>query len=348
MALFVEIRDRRDRTVEWRVYTGPPVGPLQIVRRTPDRGARAWVPFLVDLDGDRVLLVEFQEQDEDAVRAQVFDPVFGVVPITWADESSVPVAIAGNYAAVVARRPKRLAVVELATGTERVAVPLSGEQSELGVDLAADGRIVASTRAGLAKARPGEAPRTLPGSNGLTAPRLAGDAVAAVDHDRAVVLGADGSRKVLGPPSGVFTDLAADARGVAWLANGCVRYAALAPPVPAPQADDPCPSTEIGLYYIASSPLRGRHVRVPVRCVTAPTATCRGTVLGKLGRRVVARGRFAVPVGTERDVRMRVARATVRRFRRERFGSLIIDARIPDGRIGVGADGSSELTVKVR
>ena len=62
----------------------------------------------------------------------------------------------------------------------------------------------------------------------------------------------------------------------------------------------------------------------------------------------VARGRFAVPAGAERRVRMRVTHAAAARFRRERFGSLIIDARIPDGRIGAGADGSAELTVKVR
>jgi hypothetical protein len=42
---------------------------------------------------------------------------------------------------------------------------------------------------------------------------------------------------------------------------------------------------------------------------------------------------------------MRIERKTVERFRRKDFGFFIIDARIPNGRIGVGADGSSELGV---
>jgi hypothetical protein len=75
---------------------------------------------------------------------------------------------------------------------------------------------------------------------------------------------------------------------------------------------------------------------------------CVGTVLGKRGRKVVARGRFAIPTGAVRRVRMRVTRAATERFRRRGRGFLIIDARIPDGRIGAGADGSSELSITVR
>jgi hypothetical protein len=89
-------------------------------------------------------------------------------------------------------------------------------------------------------------------------------------------------------------------------------------------------------------------VRVPVHCVAAPEGVCRGTVLGRDGEggpRFVARGRFAVPVGKERKVRMRIERKTVERFRRKDFGFLILDARIPNGRIGAGADGSAELGV---
>jgi hypothetical protein len=35
VGLITEILDRRDRTVEWRVYSGPPSGPLQVVRVSP-------------------------------------------------------------------------------------------------------------------------------------------------------------------------------------------------------------------------------------------------------------------------------------------------------------------------
>jgi hypothetical protein len=42
---------------------------------------------------------------------------------------------------------------------------------------------------------------------------------------------------------------------------------------------------------------------------------------------------------------MRIERKTVERFRRKDFGFFILDARIPNGRIGAGADGSAELGV---
>jgi hypothetical protein len=37
---------------------------------------------------------------------------------------------------------------------------------------------------------------------------------------------------------------------------------------------------------------------------------------------------------------MRVTRGALKEFRREGFGNLVMDARIPHGRIGVGADGT--------
>jgi hypothetical protein len=47
-------------------------------------------------------------------------------------------------------------------------------------------------------------------------------------------------------------------------------------------------------------------------------------------------------------VRLRVNPATVRRFRREGDGSLIIGANVRDGRVGSGCCGDSELTVYAR
>jgi hypothetical protein len=344
VALITEILDRREQTVEWRVYSGPPSGPLQIVRRIPDRAG--WEPALVDVDGDRVLIVESREEGDEAVRAHILDPALGLVPIGWASRAMIPVAIAGGRAAVYAPRPRRVAVVDLATGAEQAAV-LQGRPTD--VDLAADGRVAVSTPRGIAVASPGAPPHTVPGSRDLWGARFAGTGITAFEEPgHPVTVGSDGARTILGPSSRVLTAFAADPQGLAWVANGCVRYAALPVTDSAPQAGDPCPTTEIGLYYIAKSRLRGRTVRVPVRCVTAPTGVCRGTVLGRDGeggRRVVARGRFAVPVGKERKVPMRIERGTVRRFHRKNFGFLLIDARIPDGRIGVGADGSSELTV---
>ena len=333
VAVFVEITDRRDRTVEYQTWSGPPSGPLEIVRRTPE----TWEPVLVDVDAERVLLVEAHELDS-RVRALRFDPAFGFVRIAWAKPSFVPVAIAGDYAAVVATRPRRVAVVDLATGAERTAIRLP--RFPTAVDVAADGRVVVAGRDGLVT------DRSLPDTKGLKSPRFAGDTIVAVDRTgRPVVLLPDGSRQSLEPPTRIFTSLAADASGFAWLANGCVRYAPFAGA--SAQADDPCPSTEIGLYAIADAWLRGRRIRVPVICVTAPSGICRGTVLGRFDGQVVARGRFAVRAGRQRWVRMRVSRAAVNRFRRAGSGFLIIRARVPDGRVGAGADGS-ELSVKVR
>ena len=347
VALIAEIVARRGgATVEWRVYSGPPSGPLQIVRRILER--EGWEPVLVDVDGDRVLIVE---ASEDAARAYILDPAFGLVPIAWANDAVTPVAIAGAHAAVYANRPRRVAIVDLATGAEQAVVPLRREIVPPHVDLSADGRMFVSMPDGIAMAAPGAAVQTVPRSRDLSPASFAGTGIAAFDSSgRPVLVGVDGARTALGPPSRVLTAYAGDAHGFAWVANGCVRHAALPVTAPAPPRHDPCPTTEIGLYLITKSKLRGRTVRVPVRCVTAPTGVCRGTVLGRDGegsRRVVARGRFAVPVGKERKVLMRIERATVKRFRRKNFGFFLIDARIPNGRIGVGGDDSSELGVEL-
>jgi hypothetical protein len=338
VALITEILDRRDQTVEWRVYSGPPSGPLQIVRRIRDR--EGWEPVLVDVDGDRVLIVEARQEEEGAARAYILDPAFGLVPIAWANDAVTPVAIAGGRAAVYADRPRRVAVVDIATGAEQAAVRLAELTERLDVDLAADGRVAVSAGDGISVASPGAAPQTVPGSHDLSRAYFAGAAMTAFDDaGHAVLVGVDRARTALAPPSRVLTAAAGDPQGFAWVANGCIRYAALPVTPSAPQADDPCPTTEIGLYLIANSKLRGR---------TAPAGVCRGTVLGRDGeggRQVVARGRFAVPVGKQRNIPMRIERETVERFRRKNFGFFIIDARIPNGRIGVGADGSSELGV---
>jgi len=345
VALVAELRGRGGRTVEWRVYSGPPSGPLELVRRTPGRGERAWFPYLVDVDGDRVLLVELRDGGSGQVRAKLLGPG-GFASLPWANDEFAPVAIAGEHAAVFARRPRRLAVADLAGGAEQGAVAVSPPDHE-SLDVRADGRLVAQSETGLVATGPGEAPRALPGSRKLTTPLFAGAAVAALDEGRPVLLGDDGSRQALGEPSSVLADFAGDDRGVAWLANGCVRYAALRLPAPAPPAGDPCPATEVGLYAIADSRLRGRRARTPVRCVTAPGDACRGTVLARRGGRLVGRGRFAIPVGTQRWVPIRLTRAEAAYTRRATWTSLVISARVPGGRVGAGR-GYSELTVKAR
>jgi hypothetical protein len=151
--------------------------------------------------------------------------------------------------------------------------------------------------------------------------------------------------RALGGPTRVVDDLAADEQGVAWIANGCVRYAPLAG---APPAADTCPATEIALPLIDSSRLRGRTVRVRVTCVATPAGACRGTLLIKRGLGhngpVLTRGPFTVPAGTTRRVPVRLNRAGLRAARRD--GTFQLGARIPDGRLGVGGGGSAELTIR--
>ena len=110
-------------------------------------------------------------------------------------------------------------------------------------------------------------------------------------------------------------------------------------------SDDPCPSTEIGLYLIDTTRLRGNHVRVRVHCIATPTDACRGTLLLKHHGGVVSRGPFAVPAGARQRVPVTLTRRGVRIARRE--GGFLLDAEIPYGRIGPGRD-ASELNVKSR
>ena len=86
VALIAEIEDARDRTVEWRVYSGPPRGPIAVVRTLPV--SEAWVPSLVDVDGDRALIVESRPEPDGPIRAFLFDSVPGLVPIAWARASA--------------------------------------------------------------------------------------------------------------------------------------------------------------------------------------------------------------------------------------------------------------------
>ena len=188
-------------------------------------------------------------------------------------------------------------------------------------------------------AAPGRAQRIVPAGGRFSAPRFAGAAgIAALRAGRfaserpLLVAPADGAQRRLGDRSTALESLAADERGVAWLANGCVRYAPLdGAPVAAPAA---CPAAEVVLED-AGRPLRGRSLRLVAKCVTAPPGGCRGTALLRDGR-VLARGRFRVPSGTRRSIDVRFTRRGIRRVRRaQRFGGafLELDARMRDGRL---------------
>jgi hypothetical protein len=348
VALIAEVESAQGDTVEWRVYSGPPRGPIRVVRALPIR--EAWVPALVDVDGDRALIVETRPESDGPIRAFLFDSVAGLTAIPWAKASALPIEISGGFAAASMAGPNRVAVLDLATGAELATVPLTDRERGEDVSLAPDGRVAVATRAGVRVAGPGTAPRLVPGSIGLKRVHLAGQTLSGIDKSgRAVALPASGGRiTTLGPPTRVFVDAAGDASGFAWVANGCAHVAAI-PVSPAPtRSSDPCPATEITYAYIASTRLRGRTITVPVGCVTAPRGVCRGTAIARIFEgdgKAAASGRFAIGVGKSREVKMRVTRAALAEFRREGFGNLVMDAHIPHGRIGMGGNGDAELTV---
>ena len=348
VALIAEIEDAQDRTVEWRVYSGPPRGPIGVVRTLPIR--EAWVPALVDVDGDRVLIVEARPEPDGPIRAFLFDSAAGLVPLPWARASALPIEISGGFAAASMAGPNRVAVLDLATGAELVTVPLADRERGADLSLAPDGRMAVATRAGVYVAGPGVAARLVPGTKGLKRVHLAAGTLSAIDKTgRAVALPVDGGRITpLGLPTNVFVDATGDATGYAWVANGCAHVAGIPVSTAPTRSNDPCPTTEIAYAYIASTRLRGRTITVPVGCTTAPDGVCRGTAIARIFEgdgKAAASGRFAIPVGKSREVKLRVTRAALAEFRREGYGNLVMDARIPNGRIGAGGEGSAELGV---
>jgi hypothetical protein len=357
VAATVEIDARRGRPAEHRVYSGPPSGPLRVVRRTRDPDGEAWTPSAISVDGDRLLLVEqipeygfTDDEDLDAgdVRVNILD-ASGWTPVPWTTSTRVPVAIAGTYAAVAAYSPRRLELAALATGT-----PLATLTGELvnAVDLAADGRIAAGMQSGIEIATTGQPQFNVPNSGRLTTPRFAGSSIATLDdaRDGLTLVGPDAAHTSLGPPSRVRTDVDADERGVAWLFNGCLRYAPLDKPASAPRKD-PCPKSELALYTIGpESKLRGNRARVAVRCVASATGRCRGRLVARLdyGTPIVGRGRFNIPVSENwLYARVRFDRRTVAKFRRDGAGSALVNAIMRDGTVGTGADYSSEFGITI-
>jgi hypothetical protein len=345
VVLLVERHGRRGRTIGWEIHGGPPSGPLEVLWRSRARGRRAWLPLLADVDGDRVLVVKLQ-RDGRGVRAVLLGPAGERRRLSWAGRRFLPVAIAGDRAAVVAARPRRVAMADLGSGRV-IARRRVGPTDESWLDVAADGRLVTGTRKGLLTWARGVGWRHLPGTVGWEDAAFAGDGLAAIrvnDTSAPVFLGKGVAARVLGGPTGFVKDHDADADGVAWLANGCVRYAPLSG-APGAMADA-CPATEIGLYGITSSRLRGGAVRVPVNCIATPTDACRGTlVLSRFDTgQVVATAPFAVSAGTEQKVRVPVD-ATALAVARE-DGGWAVNAEIPGGRVGPGGQGAAELSLK--
>ena len=350
VALIAEIVDRNGGTVQWRVYSGPPLGPIRVVRTLAPRDQ--WQPVSVDVDGDRALLVETRLENDGPLRAFVLDSASGLVPLAWASAAAAPVELSGGFVAAAMAGPNRVGVLDLATGAELATIPLDERERSSDLSLAPDGRVAVATRAGVWLGGPGLAPRLLPGTKGLARIHLTGTTLFGTDKTgRAVSVATDGGKLTpVGPPTTVLVSTAGDATSHGWIANGCARVATVPAFAVPPAMEDPCATTEIAYAYIASTKLRGRTIDVPVGCVAAPRGVCRGVAIARIFEgdgKAAASGRFAIPVGKSRNVKLRVTPAALAVFRREGYGNLVMDARIANGRIGAGADGAAELSVSV-
>jgi hypothetical protein len=358
VGLIVDVESRKGHPEEHRVYSGPPSGPLKLVRRTLDTDGTAWQPVAVSVDGDRMLLVEavpVSSEDDDAgpgqARAQILDST-GWTAVPWATGLRAPIAIAGPYAAVAAVQPRRVELADLATGTTLATLPGTLDEVERPtVDVAPDGRIAAGLDDGIETASPGQPAQTLPDSKKLTFPHFAGSSLAVFDDARLTLdlIGAGGKTSTLGPRSEIHTDMAADDQGVAWLFNGCVRYEPFAGT--APHGRNPCPTSEVLLWTIGpGSKLHGNAATAQIKCIASVSGRCRGRLVARsdIGKPIIGRGRFDIPVGDRwRKVPIHFDRRTVAKFRREHRGSAVINAIMRDGTVGGGADYSSEFGINV-
>jgi hypothetical protein len=327
VAAVVEFYGERPIPARTQLWIGPPAGPL---RREVDARfkTRAWLPVAVDVDGDRVLVVEARVPDLQ-FRARVLVP--GAPP------HGDRIAFVG-----VGTAGPAVKVVDWRTGALIERRP-DGDVADL--DFAADRRVVTAIE-----------------HEPFEAPRIAGDRIVAFepsrfDATRPVLLDSAGGPPVpLGLPSTQAGGLAVDPSGAAWIANGCVLYAPLAGPPPTEPPPGACPRAEM-LVKGVDATLRGRRLRFRVACVAAPAAGCSGTLLvrgdelpGPGGNTPIrGRGRFRVPAGTRRRVDVVLTRRSIpyvrAALRREHEASLAVGIRARDGR-GYGDTGA--LIVRMR
>ena len=345
-ALLVAAMDPHGYFRDWRVYSGPPAGPLALVQRVRRaRRRRVWTPMDVDVHGDRMLVHELR-QPGFAFRLVVRAPD-GTAPPVAQGRFGAPTAVAGEQVAYLIRSLIR--IVDWRPGRLSGSIDVgrhSGDIEDRHLDMTDGARVVAAIDGRLMTGAPGVPAQELPGSGGvagLSSPRFAGERVAALAPAR---LGAErpvvidpvaGTLRAVGPPSIELTGLAANDTTVAWLANGCVLAAdasGAAIQLDAPPAG-PCPRAEVDLGQEGDR-VRGRVLRVPVICVAAPAPGCRGEVLlGKGGW--AGRGRFQVPPGERRSVRVRLSGRGIAQVRRHLrlypVAEFEMSARVEDGRL---------------
>jgi hypothetical protein len=368
-ALLVTFTDREGHFRDWRVYSGPPSGPLALVQHVRlTRAGTLWTPIELDVHGDRLLVQELR-QPNPTFRLIVRAPGVLSEPLAQG-RFGPPSVVAGEdvaYVGLSGRADARsfIRVVDWRTGRLDRSIELGRHSEEIEdrhLDMTDGGRVVVALDGRLFAGAPGERVHRLPGSSGatgLSAPRLAGTRVAALADTRfeskrpVVVDPGAGTLRGMGQRSTALDVIAADETTVAWLANGCVLAASLedgSPPGAPPPG--PCPRAEVVLEdWDRDTVLRGRALPVAVTCVAAPPPGCRGAVLlghgGRVGRR-----RFRIASGKRRVVRVALSRrgmALVRRRARGLGGVFIrLDARVRDGRVSREQGSRGLLVERIR
>ena len=326
---------------QWRLYSGPPAGPLTLVERS---GPAGFPPADVAVDGDRMFVAE-ANFTELFTRARFFDPGAAPRELSWPGDVFPPVALAGGHAAFIGTRTQTTAadkadlfVVDPTSGAVQSRIHIDGTGTLF--DLAPDGHVVAEGNRGLFTAGAG-LPRTpLSGGEFMTSPTFAGTAVAGFERrdagtlTPAVVDPGAGQARALGMPSFASFAIAADAETVAWIAHSCVFSSPVAGPSPQEPPAGPCPRSEASVDNF-DTVMVGRRVRLTVTCVAAPASGCRGTVVVRHRGAGAGRKRFRVPSGEQRDIDLRLSKRAAR-FVRDRVrhrGHVVLNARthVTDG-----------------
>jgi len=358
-ALLVAFLDPSGNFRDWQVYAGPPAGPLALVQRARYAGPqRVWTPIDVDVHGDRLLVHELR-QPGFSFRLTVRAPD-GTAPPVPQGRFGMPAAVAGEQLAYVDRSLIR--IVDWRTGRLSSSIEVgrhSGDIEDRHLDMTDAARVVAAIDGRLMTGAPGVPVGQLPGSSGvagLTAPRFAGERVAALaparrGAERPVVIDpAAGTLRRVGPPSSELTGIAANESTVAWVANGCVLAADTAPPAALPGAPPaPLPAPAPPSATAATLPPPAPPSATPAQTLDAPPpGPCpRAEVdLGEEGDRVrgrilrvpvicvaapapgcsgevllgkggwAGRGEFLVAPGERRSVRVRLSRRGIAQVRR--------------------------------
>jgi hypothetical protein len=326
--------------VQWRLYTGPVGGPLQL-RYTARR--KEWHPLDTAVDGDRVFVSE-GKFTLFATRMRLFEPGAAPRVLSWADGVDPPIAMAGGHLAYAGSSQKgadaplnRVFVVDPLTGARQFTMSVSDPG---GIDVAADGRVVADFRNGLVSAGPGVPRATLAGSKSLFLPQFAGAGIAAVERSRfgavrpAVLDPGAAAPRPIGVSTADIQTLDANDQGVAWVGNGCVLFAPAGGSAPAEPPAGPCPRAEVEVDGTDHT-LHGRTVRLRVTCLAAPASGCSGETSLRF-RGSGGDAGFAVAAGHRQVVSIRLAPRAARlvraRVRKKDFAVLPLRTHVDDGR----------------